>query len=514
MHKVQSRKRQSLKNVAFSTAEFVTRILFTFVVRIFTIWYFGVNYLGLNSLFTNILFILSIAELGIAQAITYLLYRPIAENNIEKIKTVVRMYKRFYIAIGCIVLAVGLLALPLLPFLISDTSEVPSDISIYILFLILLAQSASSYFLGHRRSLVLAAQRKDIDAMVNLVLYVVTSILQIAVMIFLRNFYLVTALLLLSTIINNLVIFYISKKLFPNLDNKNVLPFEKTEILQIKKNVFALFCERICGVIIIGKDGIIISAFIGITFLGLYSNYLLIIASVTSLLSLLLNSTQSSIGNFITMSNKEQSYSLFKKMNFAWVWIVGFCAIALVSLFQPFVATAFGDKYLLDFKVAFIVSVNFFLYYSNYMVGTFMSAYGLFWEKRYLYLFEVVINLTASLVLVQFFGIYGVVSGTIISTLCVFWVGPLILFKKSFKQPAIKHYIFLLYMLATIVVGISTYFLIRLIPFSGILGLAIKTMACAIIPNALFLLCYFYTPQFKAWLPARFKKKNLNNGQK
>ena len=75
------------KNLMFNIIKFVTQLVFQFVLRTILIHYMGAEYLGLNGLFTNIFNVLNLAELGIGSAIVFNMYKPIADNDIEKIKS-------------------------------------------------------------------------------------------------------------------------------------------------------------------------------------------------------------------------------------------------------------------------------------------------------------------------------------------------------------------------------------------------------------------------------------------
>lgn len=56
-----------------------------FVLRTVFIYTLGMQYVGVSGLFTDILSVLSFVELGIGSAITYALYKPLAENDEEKL---------------------------------------------------------------------------------------------------------------------------------------------------------------------------------------------------------------------------------------------------------------------------------------------------------------------------------------------------------------------------------------------------------------------------------------------
>ena len=57
-------------------------LIMAFVSRTVFIYILGAEYLGLNGLFTNILSFLALSELGLGSAIAFLLYKPIADNDV------------------------------------------------------------------------------------------------------------------------------------------------------------------------------------------------------------------------------------------------------------------------------------------------------------------------------------------------------------------------------------------------------------------------------------------------
>ena len=80
------------RNMA-SSAFFQTLLgVFAFIERTVFVHYLGNDYLGLNTLFANILSVLTIAELGIGGTIAYALYKPLAENDTEKIASLMLFY--------------------------------------------------------------------------------------------------------------------------------------------------------------------------------------------------------------------------------------------------------------------------------------------------------------------------------------------------------------------------------------------------------------------------------------
>ena len=95
----------------------VSTILLTFVSRTVFIRVLGAEILGINGLFTNILTLLTLSELGIATAITFYLYEPIVQQNVERINQLMRFYRTCYRTVGCIIIGAGILLAPFLPYI-------------------------------------------------------------------------------------------------------------------------------------------------------------------------------------------------------------------------------------------------------------------------------------------------------------------------------------------------------------------------------------------------------------
>ena len=110
----ESRTKNTARNFTFGALAQVLNTIVSFIVRTVFIKVLGKEYLGVNGLFTNILTVLSFAELGIGNAIIYSMYKPVAEGDKEKIKSLMQLYKRAYTVIGIVVFTVGLLITPFL----------------------------------------------------------------------------------------------------------------------------------------------------------------------------------------------------------------------------------------------------------------------------------------------------------------------------------------------------------------------------------------------------------------
>lgn len=150
------RTENSIKNSIIGILGQVFNIILNFVSRTIFIFILGANYLGVNGLFTNILSMLSLAELGIGSAIIYHMYKPLANKDEEKLKSLMHLYAKAYRYIGLVVAIVGLSIVPFLGVIIKDKPNVEHLTIIYLLFL---ANSVVSYFFAYKTSIITADQK-------------------------------------------------------------------------------------------------------------------------------------------------------------------------------------------------------------------------------------------------------------------------------------------------------------------------------------------------------------------
>ena len=163
--KNRSRTEYSLLNIFTGVSGYFLNTILGFVCRMVFVQCLSADYLGVNGLFTNILTMLSLAELGVGSAIVFALYKPLAENDEEKIASLMKVYATAYRTIGVLIGVVGLVLMPFIDLIIQEQPNISE--SIYLLYTLNLFNTASSYFFSYRSSLLIAAQRNYIVSGIN-----------------------------------------------------------------------------------------------------------------------------------------------------------------------------------------------------------------------------------------------------------------------------------------------------------------------------------------------------------
>lgn len=500
------------KNLTFNVIKFAAQLLLQFVLRTALIYIMGAEYLGLNGLFSNIFAFLNLAELGIGSAIVFSMYKPIADGDIEKVKSLQAMYKKFYLIIAAIVAGLGLLILPFLRFLING--DVSVDVNIYLLYTLYLLNTLLGYFSAHKRSLLFAHQRNDIENKVSTICLLGMTILQIAVLFIFKNYYIYFIVNVIFTLLECVLIHIWANKLYPEINGKSEALDKETK-KDIFKNVGAISMHKVGSAVVFSTDNILISSMLGLVVLGAYSNYYLIVSTLIAVFTLFINAIKGSVGNLIASSDKEYVYDRYRKINFLFSILSAFCTICMVVLFQPFISVwTRGDSvYLLEFETVLLICVSFYLNRMRAGTGIFKECAGLFNQDKWKSIVEAVVNLVASIILGLFMGLNGIILGTIISTIVApLWVEPKVLYKHYFKKSVwdyFKRYI--IDVLIMIVVCAICYFVCSFLPVGGIWWLIVRFVVCGALSGVLLLVAYLPTREFKE---CALQFKNFINNRK
>lgn len=435
----ESRTVNSIRNTFFSIVGQTFSIVLSFVVRFVFIRTLPTEYLGLNGLFTSVLTILSLAELGIGTAIIYAMYKPIAEHDEEKICILMKLYARVYTAIGLFVAIVGIAISPFLGSLIKDMPDIPGLTGIYFIFLF---DTVASYFFAYKRSLISADQRESVLSLNHLCFIIIKSIVQIAVLITLKNFYIYLFIQVACTLCENIRVSVIVDKLYPFLKEYNGHGhLSKQEKYEIIENIKALFIYKAASVFLGGIDNLVISSQIGVICVAIYSNYLMIINSLTNVINMFTASITASIGNFVATEDVQDQRKLFERVVFIVFLMYGFSSVCLYTLFNPFMEIYGGKNLLLSNNAIILIILNFYITGMMSPIWTFRTTMGLFIYGRWRPVISAVINFVLSMIFAKYWGIEGVLIATAISRITTnLWFDPYIVYKKGWGISPAQYY--------------------------------------------------------------------------
>lgn len=490
------RMQNSIRNVMAGFINKVVALVCPFIIRTIIIKELGSGYVGLNGLFTSILSVLSISELGFGSAMVYSMYEPIANNNPQRVCALLNLYKQLYRYVGMFIMGVGLLLLPYLRYFIKGSY--PGEVNIYILYLIFLFNASVSYVMfAYKGSLLSANQREDINSRLLTISNLFMYIIQIVVLLSVKDYYAYIIWLPITTVALNLCRSFVVDKLYPQYKCAGELePSVKKEIF---KNVGALVGHRISGTVILSADNIVISSFLGLAAVASYGNYYYVIQALIGFFFIIFDGIRPGIGNSIVQESVDKNYQDFIRISTVMFWLTAWCAICLLCLYQPFITIWVGEQFLLPMTTVVMLSIYFLVWKTLDVLIVYRDAAGMWWSNRFRPYVVAITNLAGNIALVKYFGLDGVVFTTFFTCTFISFPGVIhVLFREYFKRKPWKYLKRLsgLCVLAFLT-GIVTYELTGVVRIPGFMGLLVKGAICLVFPNIIFVLTIGRLPEVR-----------------
>ena len=492
-----SRLDNAARNVFVAWGGQIFSVLLSFVTRGVFAYQLSMEYMGLENLFSNVLTILSLADLGIGSAVIFSLYEPLAKNDQDKVKALMGLFRKAYIAIGLAIGGIGLALTPFVTVFIKNPPDIPL-LNLY--FFLFVLNTAVSYFFSYKGSLIAADQKKYIVSLIQYGFQVLMCLAQIAVLFLTHNYLLFLVCMVCSTLVQNIVISKTADRMYPYILGKDAAPVDEETVTAIKKNTFALVLHRVAGVANTPASSIILSSFVGINAIAIYGNYMLVVNSLTRIMDQTFDAVVAPLGNLGVSESGERQYEVFQTCFFANAFLYALICTPLLCLFNPLVGDVWlGPNYVFPTGVMALIVLLFYLKGMRSSGLTFTSAYGLYWFTRWKAVIETAVMLGLSLLLVMKLEVAGVVLAGIISTTLISSIYEgVMLFKHGLKRSCRRYFIkFYGYVALTIVVAVTAYALCMLVPDWGLAGMGVKLAISLALPTAAFCAVFHRTREFQ-----------------
>ena len=499
-----SRLGNTLRNFKFGAAAQLVVTLLGFVSRTVFIRVLGMEYSGVNGLYTSILDVLSLTELGLADVVIYSLYKPLAEGDTDRLAALMGYYKVIY---RYIALAVGAIGLCLVPFLGVLVKSQIDRFHLVLYYLMFLANSVCSYLLVYKASIIQADQKRYLISKYNMLFKLLATLLQIVLLLVLRNFTVYLSIQIGMTVVNNLYVSRKADRLYPCLREKRELP--KEEKKAIFRDVRHMFSYKAGGQLLTGTDNLYISSMISTATVGIYDNYTMIQTMVVTAFTNTLNqAVLGSIGNLNATGTQEQKKRIFDVYSLVFSWITTFCTLSLLALYNPFIRIWAGEDWLLPMSTVAVICLNYFLPNVLTPVWSYRNTTGLFRETRDILLYAAGINLVLSYFMGLRWGLTGILAATAVSrVLTSFWYEPYLLHKRIFGCSSIPFFLRQGACLGVVVLSFAVITLVSSLCGLGVWGdFFLRGVLCLVIPNGLLLALNFRTEAF-GYLKEKLLKK-------
>lgn len=498
-----------VKNSSATMIYKILHALVQFALRTAFIYLLGAEYTAVSSLFTDILSVLSLMELGIGSAMLYALYKPFEEKDKKRISALMNYYKKAYSAIGVAILVFGAACIPLLGYIVKDVPNIKEDIRL--IFYLYVIASGCSYFAIYKSSLFRAAQKSRVISKIEITSQIIEIITEIILLIVFREYMAYLIVHVVFVLGQNFYISYLAEKEYGELLKDKTARLSKNDTKVLFRDVYSLSIYKLSAVVLYSTDSIVISSFVGTTWVALVGNYSLIINSIRNALDSVLQVSKPSVGNLAVTSTAERQEKVFLKINFITFWGTCFCCCCFCSLLTPFVGKIWlGEAYILDKSIVFALTLNFFSHVMAFPQDLFRAGNGLFVQGKYRPLIMSIINIVLDVILVKQIGILGVLIATSLSRLLTqAWFDPYLIYKNVFhKKPWGFYWLYMKKSFVILVCCVISYRLTSMFELSNIyIDFIAKGIIAASVPNILCYFIYRNTPEFNAFM--RLIKKYL-----
>lgn len=457
------RKNKAIKNILANLLYYCMNSILGLVGRKIFCDCLTADLVGLNGLLTSIISMLSLAELGLGTAIGYQLYRPLAEQDNKKVASIMKFFKKTYRILGSCIFAMGICMLPFLDLFL-DNNEMSMSY-IYTIYFIFLFDTVISYFFSYRRVLLSSDQSEFETKCIDIVVLIFSVAFQCLTLITTGSYILYLLVRIVCVLIGNIYTYiYVGKK-YPFIKEKKIEKLGAEDKRLLVNDVKALSIIRIAIYCVSGTDNLLLSSFVGLQAVAIYSNYSLIILTVTNIFGNIFSSITANLGNFVITENKNNVYALYKKILFVNFVIATYMAVAMLTVFNYFIQVWVGEKYLWPIWIVAILVLNNYMSMIRKSTEAFRCAAGLFAPKpllKYVVLFEGLINIFSSIFLVKVFGlgVSGIFLGTSISTLVSTVIVPWIVYSYLFNKKLKDYFkLFLQYFIVMLILSFISYYL-------------------------------------------------------
>ena len=477
-----TRTGKAARNFMFSTLGSITVYVTTFLTQTLFIYYLGTEYNGVKGLFTSILGTLSLAELGISTAISFSLYKPLADNDKSKIQALIKFYKNAYRFVALVVGVLGLSLVPFLGFIVKGGENIEHITLIYILYLI---DTVFSYLIIYKSTLLEADQKSYLMTNIYTVSNLCILVIQALIIVLFRNFILYLVVQIILGFISKYIVNRFVDKTYPYLREKNDASLSDDERKTIFSKIKALLVHKIGYVAITQTDNIIMSGFINIATVGICCNFTMIIKIINDLVTSFFVASAPGLGNVIATESMEKKISVFRKYDFLVFVLYGWSAICLYFLLTPFVTVWLGGDKLIDNLSVFLLCVNYYFAGQRISLENTKNAAGIVEQDAPLSIIEAITNLVVSIIGVRLWGLPGIFVGTFVSSFIPNIGKPVVLYKYLFcRSPKAYFGRYFRRILTLLGCGAIIFVVNNLVRISNpFVGLAFTLALCVAVPG-------------------------------
>lgn len=434
------RTEKSMKNIAFGVGAQAVTTLIHFLTKSIIARLLGAQIIAMNGLFTDVIACMSLAELGIGSAIVYNLYKPLAENDREKVSQLMTFFKQAYNAIALVIITIGVICSFFVQYIVKDITYPMWFIrTIFLLFVI---NAASSYLFSYKVSLLNADQKVYIYSFYSTIFFVVRTAIEIGVLFLLDKFgddnsYIVYLCISIAIgVISNYLISKQVDKRYPYLKRASLSKEDRRTVFDNVKNIFV---KEVSGKITSSTDNILISVMVSTIMVAPNQFYTMLTGVFKNVINQVEAGIKSSLGNLFATGSTKDCERVINRLTWGYGIFSVWACTGMFVCSAPFITVWVGAEFVYEEYILLIITINLFCYIISRPIYAAMHVAGLFKEGRNISIIGSAANLFVSIVFGYFWGIFGIFLGTFCTYFIQIVMKIYYVHKITFKTSAVKY---------------------------------------------------------------------------
>jgi O-antigen/teichoic acid export membrane protein len=401
-------KKLLINFIASTILEFII-LAYSIIIPRLILQSFGSDYNGIVSSVTQFISSIALLKAGIGSVTRAALYKPLAENNYEKINSIINATNLYLKKITIIFIVI------LIVFSLTYSLYVKEFSFLFSTLLILIISSnvIFQYFFGMTYQILLQADQKtyiiSLSQSLSILLNLIFSILLINAG---ANILIVKLASSISLILSPLLIHQYVKNAY-KLDKKI-----KPDVYTINHKWDSL-PNHLAEFVRNNTDIIILTIFASLKDVSVYVVYYLVINGVTSIIKMFTNNFSSVFGNMLAkneIKQLEKKFSLYEIIVFS---VASLFLVTTYELILPFISIYTAGINDTNYIIPNFALIAILAAYFNVLRIPYQSlvyTIGHFNQTRNGAIIEAILNVLLSVILVINYGIIGVTIGTLFAT--------------------------------------------------------------------------------------------------
>lgn len=424
------RTEKALKNIITSIGCYLLILVLGLIIRRLLLQEFDLEFVGYDALLSNIFGLIGIAEIGTDRILGYRLYEAFAKEDHPYISKLLSMYRAAYF---CIAGVIAVLCTLLFFFLPVFFGEKVSDWGSFRLMYVLYALgTVASYLYGYWRTMLFAAQMEHKTIQTETAIQTLGMVVRVLVLSTIRSYPLYLVLTTAFTLIGGLRIAHVSKKQFQDIRIQKV-SFSDYKEERFLEEVRDLLVIKVSTAANNATDSLLITMLIDVKTAALYSNYLLIGTHATNLIYKLIFPLAPSVANLVYKEPKEESLRFYRTMDLLCFFLSAVILSGFIVVFQNAISVFFGSQYHLPMSFVVCYAVLGYMRVKSQVTGTYHTCFGEFKIEKVYSIWGAILNIAASIVFLHYWGITGIIIGTLVAVAAT-WHGNFVITEKRLFQ--------------------------------------------------------------------------------